>query len=220
EAIADTEKLLSTRLHEIFEEGKKQDCKEVSLGEISDTQNGFACSKKHQVEDGVLHLRTHNVDTNGNLNFDLKIEIPESKVNENGKGLKKGDLLFNNTNSKELVGKTAYVSEDYEYAYSNHMTRIRVESDDNSKFLLYYLLHLFNKRFFEINCTKWIGQAGFNQTNLKKLKISLPDLKTQEKIVKELDELSEKINQLKTLQQSQLTDLKNLEQAFLHEAFE
>ena len=44
-------------------------------------------------------------------------------------------------------------------------------------------------------------------------------MKTQEKIVKELDELSARVAELRALQETQLADLKSLERAYLHEAF-
>src|SRR5207245_1144368 len=38
-------------------------------------QPGFACAKKNQTPDGHVHLRTHNISTNGRLNFDLLVKI-------------------------------------------------------------------------------------------------------------------------------------------------
>jgi type I restriction enzyme M protein len=37
--------------------------------------SGFACSKKHEDPNGHVHLRTHNIDTSGSLNFDTIIKI-------------------------------------------------------------------------------------------------------------------------------------------------
>ena len=76
------------------------------------------------------------------------------------------------------------------------------------------------KKRIEIIEQAWGGaQPNLSQTILKQFSIPLPDLKTQEKIVKGLDELSVQVAKLRTLQDEQLADLKSLERAYLHEAF-
>lgn len=64
-----------------------------------------------------------------------------------------------------------------------------------------------------------VRQQNLNATKIKNIKIKLPDLNTQENIVKELDELSKKVSNLRKLQEVQFADLKSLEQAYLREAF-
>lgn len=54
---------------------------------------------------------------------------------------------------------------------------------------------------------------------LKKMKVALPSIAEQQKIVTKLDKLSEKIRTLSELQTSQLADLKRLEKSYLREAF-
>ena len=89
--------------------------------------SGFACSRSHQVEDGHVHLRTHNVSTLGTLNFDLLVRIDPKMVDHQKSSIRRGDILFNNTNSQELVGKTSLVDQDYDYGFSNHITRLRLK---------------------------------------------------------------------------------------------
>jgi type I restriction enzyme S subunit len=78
--------------------------------------------------------------------------------------LKRGDVLFNNTNSREL-GKTTIVEEDIDVCFSNHITRIRVDQAIVEPKWFALCLHrhwVFGT--FEANCKRWIGQAGFNPT--------------------------------------------------------
>ncbi|ECQ1401072.1 restriction endonuclease subunit S, partial [Campylobacter jejuni] len=98
-----------------------------SLGEISNLiQNGFAASKNNEIPSGYVHLRTHNISTDGNLNFDTLIKIKREFIKEKQSFIEKNDILFNNTNSTELVGKTALVTQNYNYAFSNHLTKIKL----------------------------------------------------------------------------------------------
>ncbi|MFA4935927.1 MAG: restriction endonuclease subunit S, partial [Candidatus Methanoperedens sp.] len=105
--------------------------------------------------------------------------------------LLKGDVLFNNTNSPELIGKTAYIKEDTNWAFSNHMTRIRLnKSFLNSAWISYYLHSLFLKGVFKTSCTHHVNQASINSTSLaQKVPIPLPPLPEQRAIVSKIEQL-------------------------------
>jgi type I restriction enzyme, S subunit len=150
---------------------------------------GFACSKSHQVERGHVHLRTHNISTLGSLNFDLLVRIEPSKVDPTKAAIRRGDILFNNTNSQELVGKTSLVDRDYPYSFSNHITRLRVQEDVDPAFVVYYFTLLRNSGYFASICTRWINQAAVNTETLKRQLILLPPIAEQKRIVTKVDEL-------------------------------
>ena len=221
EARESADNLLSTELHKIFEEGKKKSWEEKELGEIANEINsGFACGKQNEVVNGVVHLRTHNINTEGNLNFDKITQIPKKLVVQNAFGLERGDILFNNTNSTELVGKTALVTEELPYAFSNHLTHIKVNKNKVFPEWIVYIFNTFWKdKYFESICTRWVGQSGVNQTALKKIKILLPSLAEQKKIVARLDKLSQKIEKIKKLQAATQNEFTILEQSILSKAF-
>ena len=231
EAQEAAQNLLPAELHRIFTQqhsnilqnvGMSSKWEEKELGEIVDEiKSGFACGKQNEVANGIVHLRTHNIDTEGNLNFYKTTQIPKELVNENAFGLKVGDILFNNTNSTELVGKTALVRKDFPYAFSNHLTRIRV---NKNVALPEWIVHVFNTfwrdKFFERICNRWVGQSGINQTTLKKFKIPLPPVAEQKKIVARLDSLSAKIRRLQEYQKSTVSDFISLEQSILSKSFQ
>lgn len=150
---------------------------------------GFACSRSHTVEDGHVHLRTHNISTLGTLNFDLLVRIDPKMVDRQKSSIRKGDILFNNTNSQELVGKTALVDRDYDFGFSNHITRLRLKDEVSPGFVALYLTFLRNSGYFAKLCTRWINQAAVNTDTLKKETIPLPPLAEQQRIVAKVDEL-------------------------------
>ncbi len=136
--------------------------------------SGFACSRSHQVENGHVHLRTHNISTLGTLNFDLLVRIDPKMVDPQKASIRAGDILFNNTNSQELVGKTSLVVRNYDYGFSNHITRIRVKDGIFPGFVVFYLTLLRNSGYFAHLCTRWINQAAVNTDTLKEQTIPLP----------------------------------------------
>lgn len=191
-----------------------------SLGEISNLiQNGFATSKNNEIPSGYVHLRTHNISTDGNLNFDTLIKIKREFIKEKQSFIEKNDILFNNTNSTELVGKTALVTQNYNYAFSNHLTKIKLKNQYNSKLVVFYFVLLLKNKYFEKICHQWIGQSGINIDKLKKIQIPLPPLKEQEQIAEHLDFVFKKAKALKELYTKELQDYEELKQSLLDKAF-
>lgn len=167
------------------------DCWETTtVGKLSTRiQPGSACGKQHQAAGGHVHLRTHNVSTNGKLNFDLLIRVDPSKIDPKKSSIKRGDIIFNNTNSQELVGKTCLVDEDYDFAFSNHLTLIRLDERVDSGFFVRYFELLLRNQFFFNLCNRWIGQAGISTKVLKQIEVQFPPLAEQKRIVAKVDSL-------------------------------
>lgn len=174
----------------------------VELGKVcEDIKSGFAYGKSEKNNEGVLHIRPMNITINGNLTMEGSKFIPIEEFNLFiNYDLKKGDVLFNNTNSKELVGKTCYIYDDLVAGFSNHITRIRVKQKELIPIFLSLILNQFrsNGIFLKI-CNKWIGQAGINNTALSNLKIPLPPLSEQDAIVAQIEKEQQLINASKEL---------------------
>ncbi|MHB1233600.1 MAG: restriction endonuclease subunit S [Burkholderiales bacterium] len=166
---------------------------------------GFACSRSHQVDGGHVHLRTHNISTLGTLNFDLLVRIDPAKIDPQKSVIRQGDILFNNTNSQELVGKTCLVDKDYDYGFSNHITRLRLKDDVFPGFVVFYLTLLRNSGYFARLCTRWINQAAVNTETLKKQIIPIPPLAEQKRIVAKVNELMALCDRLEAQQQERDT---------------
>jgi len=167
--------------------------------------SGFACSRIHQKPNGHVHLRTHNISTLGTLNFDLLVRIDPKMVDPQKASIRAGDILFNNTNSQELVGKTSLVDRDYDYGFSNHITRMRLKDGIFPGFVVFYLTLLRNSGYFARLCTRWINQAAVNTSTLKEQTIPLPPIADQKRIVAKVDELMALCDRLDAQQQERET---------------
>src|SRR3989344_1693431 len=161
----------------------------ITKGKIEDVlisaQSGFACSKVYEASEqiGVLHLRPNNIGYWGSLNLSKRVYIQSNKTDPSKVGIRKGQLLFNNTNSKELVGRTVYVNEDIDAGYSNHITRLIVDNSRiNPRWLTNYLNKLWADEYFFRICKKWIGQAGVDTKMLKSIEIEYPSLEEQKSV--------------------------------------
>lgn len=167
-------------------------------------------------EHGVPHMRPMNIDVSGKLDLtNIKYVHPERNP------LAKGDVLFNNTNSPKLVGKTTYINEDTNWAYSNHMTRIRPSHFLDPGYVSHFLHHLYLKGFFLVNCVHHVNQASIDSSFLKeKVLVPLAPLAEQTRIVARLEELFARLDAgVKGLGKVK-AQLKRYRQAVLKYAFE
>jgi len=172
-----------------------------TIGEIAIyIKTGFpaGASLQSHNEQGIIQIRPTNINENNLLVFEKNVYIkPEIAEKKKSELLKKGEVLFNNTNSQELVGKTAYFDLDGDYFCSNHITRIKVNKDIILPEYLCILLNQYqrNKVFYKL-CTNWNNQSGINIELLKTIKIPLPPLEIQNKIAEEVKRRMQKAEQL------------------------
>jgi len=193
----------------------------AKLGEvIVDSQPGFACGERDP--QGIVQLRMNNVDTRGNLVWDDFIRVP-SGVNTLSKyQLIAGDVIFNNTNSTKLVGKSAmFTGYSEPVVYSNHFTRLRVVSDKlTPSYLALWLILQGTLHVFENLCNRWIGQSAVKNDKLLALEIPLPPLPEQRRIAAILNEQMAAVERARKAAEEQLEAAKALIAAYLRELFE
>lgn len=96
-------------------------------GLVTDVQSGFACGRHNRDGEGIAHLRPMNVSEAGAIDLRNLRFVSAGEADREERLLQNGDVLFNNTNSPELVGKTALYTLDEPRAFSNHMTRVRCD---------------------------------------------------------------------------------------------
>jgi len=162
----------------------------ATIGELClDMQSGYSCSSNKRTATGVPHLRSQNITAEGQLTWEGVKFVPLKIAAENDSyALRRGDILFNNTNSVELVGKTCLFDSAESAHYSNHTTRLRVDGTRVlPRFVALSLHQLFKRGHFAKICTRWVGQAGVSTTLLKEVEIPLLPLEEQERIVGEID---------------------------------
>ena len=156
----------------------------VPLGELLITAaSGFACSKTKLVSDGLLHLRPFNISTSGDLNLSQGYRVPLAEAPTDKRRLEAGDVLFNNTNSEELVGKTTVLDAPMDAGFSNHLTRLRFDPRRaEPRFVAAVLATEWRRGTFRRLATRWVGQAAVKTPMLRELRIPLPPLPEQRRI--------------------------------------
>ncbi|MFJ6481523.1 restriction endonuclease subunit S [Streptomyces sp. NPDC091682] len=107
---------------------------------------------------------------------------------ESERRVKEGDVLFNNTNSPALVGKTAVVAGLQPLAYSNHMTRLRPPHGISPKFLAIQLHWLWMSGYFQRVLNNHVNQASVATKKLLETPVAFPSTAEQHRIVETLED--------------------------------
>lgn len=189
------------------------------VGEFArEIEPGFASGEHNQTGEGVAHLRPMNVDREGKIDLSVTKFV---SANKDGRRLAVGDVLFNNTNSPELVGKTAAVSVAGDFAFSNHMTRIRFADDVLPKFGALQLHFLWMRGYFKYNCVKHVNQASVSSRALARGVpfVWAPPVE-QERIVAELEKQFSRLDEAVANLRRVKANLKRYVDACLHSAFD
>jgi type I restriction enzyme S subunit len=132
-----------------------------------------------------------------------------------------GDVLFNNTNSTELVGKSAlFTGYSEPIVYSNHFTRLRTISDALlPDILASWLNQQWQQGVFAAICNSWIGQSAVKADKLLNLEIPLPPMVEQRRVAGVLKMQMAVVNKARAAAQERIEAVKALPAAFLRKAF-
>lgn len=185
-----------------------------TIGELT-TEVKYGTSKP-AVEGGKYpYLRMNNLTIDGKLDLhDLKqIDVDTSEFEKCV--VRKGDVLFNRTNSAELVGKTAYYGLDEEMIIAGYIIRVRVNNLILPQYLSFYMNMPFMKQRIRSMAKGAVNQANINSKELKSIKVIVPPLEVQGKVV----EYEERIDREKDRIQRSAALLETLKRSLMQQYF-
>ncbi|HFF9477219.1 TPA: restriction endonuclease subunit S [Serratia marcescens] len=162
------------------------------------SSQGVPVLKMGDIQSGEVKLGGQQV-----VDSDIE-ELPYLYVNNR-------DILYNRTNSAELVGKTGiYLGEDNVYTYASYLIRIRTIKERHMPELINLNMQAPFFRITQINpyVKQQCGQANVNGTIMKNMLVAIPPLNEQERILLKVVQLCDICDTLKSrLQSTQQTQL-------------
>jgi type I restriction enzyme S subunit len=138
---------------------------------------------------GVAILRMGNIQGGRIDAGDLKYVDPR-EVDVRAFRVRRGDILFNRTNSPELVGKAAVFDLDLEAVFASYL--VRVECDErliDSRYLCGWINSPWGRRWARTVRTESVSQANINISRLQAMPVPTPPLAEQREIVRRVAEL-------------------------------
>ena len=154
----------------------------VKLGQLGYTNIGLTYSPKDVSNDGIVVLRSSNIQ-NGKMDYEdivkVSCPVPDNKI------CHIGDILICARNgSKRLVGKAALIDQEG-MSFGAFMAIFRSVCNP-------YILHVINSAYFRNTLLGDTGTTTINQITqdmLKNVLIPLPPLEEQHRIVAKIEEL-------------------------------
>jgi type I restriction enzyme S subunit len=191
----------------------------ITLGKLIDDGaisivSGFPCGKHNDRGEGVLQIRPYNVSILGAIDLTQQKHVPVEFSNGRPT-LKVNDIIFNNTNTLDLVGKTALWDGPEGCTLSNHITRVRVISSNVDPRFLSIAIHAHwltgNSR---ILARAHVAQASILGERFREIEIPWPPTGVQralsaifESLQKALEVESRQIDLTTQLKQSAMREL-------------
>ena len=223
--IQTTTELKKTLMHKLFTEGlRNEPQKQTEIGPVPESWEvvplgdvlliaQYGMSVKGNPEGHYPILRMTN-QINGQIMAN-KLQFVEINAPDFQKfKVERGDILFNRTNSLELVGRTAIHDIDGDYVFASYLIRLRT---DGTKLNPFFLNLHFNRDETQVLlksiATRAVSQSNISATRLKGFPVPLPKLPDQAEIVECVAAFDAKID----LHRTKLTALQDLFRTLLHE---
>jgi len=139
-------------------------------------------TKTNDDASGVPIIRMGNL-VEGDLVLDTLKYLPPDHDEFPDLHLHNGDVLFNRTNSPELVGKAAvFRGQLTPCSYASYLIRVRLHADIRPEFLVYFLTSPYGRQWIRSVVSQQVGQANVNGTKLRALTVPLPPAEEQRRI--------------------------------------
>ena len=167
-------------------------------------------------EDGEYpYLRMNNITYEGELDLSevKRINVPLKDLDKCS--VRKGDVLFNRTNSWDKVGKTCVYDQDGMMVLAGFIIRVRVANCILPEFLSAFLNTSSSKEMFKQICKRAIGQANINAEELKSIGIFLPPINLQGEYVA----FKQQVDKSKLVIKKNLAELEELKNSLMQKYF-
>ena len=190
--LAMLDELVKARFVEMFGNPAKNE-KAWPVQKIGDlvTDVRYGTSEKASDIGKYAYLRMNNLTYNGYLDLSdtKRITLPASELEKCM--VRKGDVLFNRTNSPELVGKTALFDLDEPMVIAGYIIRIRLKDYVRPEFFTKFMNLDYMKQTLFGMAKGSVNQANINAQELKSIAIYVPPISLQNQFaafVREVDQ--------------------------------
>jgi type I restriction enzyme S subunit len=193
---------------------------QVTIDDMAEAVDYGTSAKTAADTDGIPVLRMGNIAGGAIVPNELKYlsskhpEFPRLLLSS-------GDILFNRTNSAELVGKSAvYEGHPTPCSFASYLIRVRIISGVNSRYVSYVLNSPYGRQWISSVVSQQVGQANVSGSKLRAFVIPLPPTAEQARIVDAVDQRLSAIRRAMNEAERAIRRAERLRQSILKRAFE
>lgn len=197
------------------------DTKKLETGELINSTQYGSSNATNSDGNGYPSLRMGNYNLRGEMDYS-KIKYQDLEGDDFEKyRVEKGDVLFNRTNSKDLVGKMCIYDGGLEDAvFASYLIRVELNED---RVLPEYFVTYMNSHLGEVErqgkLKQAVSQANINATELREMEMAVPSLERQKEIVKSLNYMRSKVDDIKSEVDKKGKLIEDMPNSILAEAF-
>jgi type I restriction enzyme S subunit len=185
------------------------------LGEAIEYSEYGTSVKSNDEKRGHAVIGMGNVTYEGLLDLNVlkHVELPDDEFKK--LRLRQGDIIFNRTNSTELVGKTACWNLEMDAVIASYLVKLRLTRAFDHAWFSALLNTTYYKKLFMQRCRKAVGQSNISPTLLKEFPMYMPPLDEQKKFAAFVG----KVDSLRAKQKESEKELENLFNSLMQKAF-
>lgn len=193
----------------------------IQLNELIENSAYGTSLKTDDKSNGIPVIRMGNLTKDGEfILHDLKY-LPENFSDKEKLNLEEDDILFNRTNSYELVGKSGVVSKDLagKFTFASYLIRIRLhEKEVFASYVCRFINSYFGREMLLSMVTQQVGQANINSQKLASIFIPVPPKEELYEINSLLNKFLNFENNIEEIMRID-TNISTLKQSILQKAF-
>ncbi|WP_168121273.1 restriction endonuclease subunit S [Paenibacillus sp. HB172176] len=216
--LAELDNLIKSTFYELFGDPVANE-KGWEYGKIKDLSSSISYGTSQKASSEVLAipiLRMNNITYQGDFDFTQMKYIEMDEKDKQKYLVRKGEILFNRTNSKELVGKTAVYRNDQPMAFAGYLVRLIPNEKANSEFISAYLNSGYGKKLLLKMAKNIVGMANINAKELGNIDLYIPPLPLQNQFA----EIVAKIEEQKALVKQAIEETQLLFDSLMSEYFD
>lgn len=159
-----------------------------SLGDVC-TSVSYGTSSPSSPSGRYKYLRMNNITYDGYLDLtDLKyIDMDEAEFEKYA--VKEGDVLFNRTNSMDLIGKTTYIHNMEPMIIAGYIIRVRLDNSVMPAFVAKFMNTPAMKKKLRSMAKGAVNQANINSKELKSIDLIVPPIKLQQEFADKIQSI-------------------------------
>ena len=161
----------------------------VSFDQIAQfIQYGTSTKANGQEQNGIAMLRMGNIQ-DGKIDYTHLKYLNKTSDEISAFQLSLGDILFNRTNSPELVGKAAVYEGAIPAVFASYLVRLRCNYAVSAQLACYWINSFWGKEWAARVKTDGVSQSNINASKLSEMPFPLPPTVEQQEIVRRVEHL-------------------------------
>lgn len=178
----------------------------------------YGTAKKSQSQGPVVVIRMGNLQ-HGEIDWS-NLAYTDDKEDIEKYKLSPGDILFNRTNSPELVGKTSIYRGEYPAIYAGYLIKLDYNHDQIVGDYLNYVLNSPSaKEYCSAVKTDGVNQSNINAKKIGAFIIPIPTISEQKEIINIVNSIFAKEQKAKEMAEDVLEQVEIIKKSILAKAF-